>query len=118
MIVAAARRRLGPALMVGAMLALALTGLTAPPAAAVSTSIVVSQVYGGGGNTGAPFTHDFIELFNRGTSPASVDGWSLQYTSATGTGNFGGATNLITGAPAPQASVDSVIPGGPRKERV
>src|SRR6266508_2610136 len=99
MIAAAARRRLGPAVMVGALVALTLTGLAASPAAAVSTSIVVSQVYGGGGNTGAPFTHDFIELFNRGTSPASVDGWSLQYTSATGTGNFGDATNLITPLP-------------------
>jgi predicted extracellular nuclease len=100
MIVAAARRRLGSSLLVAAVVALTLTGVTAPPATAVSTGIVVSQVYGGGGNSGAPFTHDFIELFNRGTSPASVDGWSLQYTSATGTGNFGGATNLITPLPA------------------
>jgi predicted extracellular nuclease len=99
MIVAAARR-LGPSLLVTAMLALTLTGVTASPAAAVSTGIVVSQVYGGGGNSGATFTHDFIELFNRGTSPASVEGWSLQYTSATGTGNFGGASNLITPLPA------------------
>jgi predicted extracellular nuclease len=100
MIVAAARRRLGSSLLVAAVVALTLTGVTAPPATAVSTGIVVSQVYGGGGNSGAPFTHDFIELFNRGTSPASVGGWSLQYTSATGTGNFGGATNLITPLPA------------------
>jgi uncharacterized protein len=100
MLVAAARRRLGPALMVGAMLALTLTGLTAPPAAAVSTSIVVSQVYGGGGNTGAPFTNDFIELFNRGTSPASVGGWSLQYASATGTGTFGADAGQLTELPA------------------
>jgi predicted extracellular nuclease len=100
MIVAAARRRLWPSLLVAAVLAVGLTGLTAPPAAAVSAGVVVSQVYGGGGNSGAPFTHDFIELFNRGTSPASVGGWSLQYTSATGTGNFGGASNLITPLPA------------------
>ena len=31
---------------------------------AASSSIVISQVYGGGGNAGATFTHDFIELFN------------------------------------------------------
>ena len=41
------------------------------PAQAVSTTIVISQVYGGGGNTGAPYTHDFIELFNRGTTTVS-----------------------------------------------
>jgi predicted extracellular nuclease len=99
MLVAAARRRLGPALMVGAMLALTLTGLTAPPALAVSQSIVVSQVYGGGGNSGAPFTHDFVELFNRGTSPASVGGWSLQYASPTGTGLFGANAGQLTELP-------------------
>jgi len=66
------------------------------PVEAVSTTAVISQVYGGGGNTGAPYQNDFIELFNRGTAPLSLAGWSVQYTSATGTGNFGSATNLIT----------------------
>ncbi|HEY3485839.1 MAG TPA: lamin tail domain-containing protein, partial [Ilumatobacteraceae bacterium] len=66
---------------------------------AVSDGVVISQVYGGGGNAGATFTHDFIELFNRGTTPVSLNGWSVQYTSATGTGNFGSATNLITPLP-------------------
>ncbi|HEU4398928.1 MAG TPA: lamin tail domain-containing protein, partial [Actinomycetota bacterium] len=99
MIVVAARRRLGHALVVGVAVALALTGLAAPPAAAVSTSIVVGQVYGGGGNTGAPFTNDFVELFNRGTAPASVGGWSVQYASATGTGNLGANDGQLTELP-------------------
>lgn len=47
--------------------------------------VVISQVYGGGGNTGAPFTNDFIELFNRGTVAQDLTGWSVQYASATGT---------------------------------
>jgi len=63
---------------------------------ALSTTVVISQVYGGGGNSGAVYTHDFIELFNRGASAVSLSGWSVQYTSAAGTGNFGSATNLIT----------------------
>ena len=50
----------------------------------ISPDIVISQVYGGGGNTGAPYTHDFIELFNRGGAPVSINGWSVQYASATG----------------------------------
>jgi hypothetical protein len=54
-------------------------------AEAVSTSIVISQVYGGGGNSGATYKNDFIELFNRGGSPVSVNGWSVQYNSAGGT---------------------------------
>lgn len=47
--------------------------------------VVISQVYGGGGNSGATFTNDFIELFNRGTSSVNLNGWSVQYASATGT---------------------------------
>ena len=58
-------------------------------------SVVISQVYGGGGNTGAPYTHDYVELFNRGTTTVSLEGWSIQYTSATGTGNFGGNAGLL-----------------------
>jgi hypothetical protein len=49
-----------------------------------SSQVVISQVYGGGGNTGATYTHDFIELFNRGTNSVSLNGWSVQYASATG----------------------------------
>jgi hypothetical protein len=81
------------------MAALALTVPAATPAAAASTSVVVSQVYGGGGNAGAPFTNDFIELFNRGSSPASVGGWSLQYASATGAGNLGADAGQLTELP-------------------
>ena len=69
------------------------------PASALSDGVVISQVYGGGGNTGATYTHDFIELFNRGTSPVSLAGWSLQYASAIGTGLFGSSTTLRTELP-------------------
>lgn len=55
--------------------------------------VVISQVYGGGGNTGATYTNDFIELFNRGAAPVSLNGWSVQYNSATGTGTWQ-VTNL------------------------
>jgi hypothetical protein len=72
----------------------------ATPAFAASPDIVISQVYGGGGNSGATLTHDFIELFNRGGSAVSLDGWSLQYASATGTGNFGATETQITLLPA------------------
>src|SRR4051812_37280727 len=50
-----------------------------------SPGIVISQIYGGGGNSGATLRNDFIELFNRGNTPISINGWSLQYASATGT---------------------------------
>ncbi|WP_454773893.1 ExeM/NucH family extracellular endonuclease [Janthinobacterium tructae] len=53
------------------------------PALAAS-DIVISQVYGGGGNTGALYRNDFIELFNRGASPVNLSNWSVQYASAAG----------------------------------
>jgi predicted extracellular nuclease len=82
-------------LFVCAVLALAAGALLAQPASAVSPNLVISQVYGGGGNTGAQFTHDYIEIFNRGTTTVTLN-HSLQYTSATGTGLFGSSTTLIT----------------------
>jgi len=49
-----------------------------------SPDIVISQLYGGGGNSGGQFTHDFVELFNRSASSVSVTGWTVQYASSTG----------------------------------
>jgi uncharacterized protein len=46
--------------------------------------VVISQVYGAGGNSGATFKNDFVELFNPSTNPADLSGWSVQYTSSTG----------------------------------
>ncbi len=69
------------------------------PAIAAS-DLAVSQVYGGGGNSGAPFNQDFIEVFNRGSAPVSLGGLSLQYASATGTGNFGANSGQLTDLPA------------------
>jgi len=47
-------------------------------------TVVISQVYGGGGNSGAPLTNDFIELHNRGALAVSLSGWSVQYASSAG----------------------------------
>ncbi len=66
--------------------ALAATALASSLAlAAGSTTLVISQVYGGGGNTGATYTNDFIELYNLSGSTVSLTGWTLQYMSPTGT---------------------------------
>ncbi len=50
-----------------------------------SQQVVISEVYGGGGNTGATLKNDFIELYNPTSNPISLAGWSVQYASATGT---------------------------------
>lgn len=73
-----------------AALALAAAGsLAAATQAAAAPSptapLVINEVYGGGGNSGAPFNRDFVELVNTTTAPVSVDGWAVQYASATGT---------------------------------
>jgi endonuclease G, mitochondrial len=52
---------------------------------AVSTTVVISQVYGGGGNSGAPFNSDFVELYNAGSVAINLAGWSIQYGSSSGT---------------------------------
>ncbi|MFI7532632.1 ExeM/NucH family extracellular endonuclease [Streptosporangium sp. NPDC049376] len=64
------------------------TALPPAPALAEPGTVVISQVYGAGGNSGAPLANDFVELFNRSSTPVALDGWSVQYGSATGTGNF------------------------------
>jgi DNA/RNA endonuclease G (NUC1)/PKD repeat protein len=63
-------------------------------------NVVISQVYGGGGNSGATLKNDFIELHNRSEAAVSVNGWSVQYASAGG--NSWQVTNL-TGTIQPGA---------------
>jgi predicted extracellular nuclease len=80
------------------MLACAI-GLVVAGGSIASTSpdhLVVSQIYGGGGNTGAQYTHDYVELFNPTGAPISLAGLSIQYASATGTGNFGANSGQLT----------------------
>jgi hypothetical protein len=68
------------------LLALLATLLLFPTTARSSTSnIVVSQIYGGGGNAGAAFRNDYVELFNAGSSSVDISGWTVQYATAAGT---------------------------------
>ncbi len=90
----------------GLALALLVTGVAAQPAAAAvspTAAIVIDEVYGGGGNSGAPLNQDFIELFNTSDVAVVVDGWSVQYASAAGTWAAGAQTNL-TGSIPPHGS--------------
>jgi predicted extracellular nuclease len=62
---------------------LAVTGLaiSAAPAQAASTSMVISEAFGGGGNSGAKWLNDYVELFNTSQQPVDLSGWKVAYWS-------------------------------------
>lgn len=65
--------------------AIAAVGLTAPASAAPdATNVVINEVYGGGGNSGATYTHDFVELYNPTGEPIDLTGLAIDYYSSTG----------------------------------
>lgn len=58
----------------------------------VSTSrVVISGVFGGGGNSGPPvaaYNADFIQLYNRSNQTVDLTGWSVQYAGPAATTGF------------------------------
>jgi predicted extracellular nuclease len=64
-----------------------------------TAEVVINEVYGGGGNSGAAFDRDFIELVNKTGTAISLEGWSVQYGSATST-TWSGRTDLSGSIPA------------------
>ncbi|WP_339016899.1 ExeM/NucH family extracellular endonuclease [Corynebacterium hesseae] len=83
-----------------AIAALVSTCIVAPQASAAAdgSNAVISEVYGGGGNKNAPFTNDFIELYNPTGSAIDLTGWSVEYFSSKG--NSGGKHELSGSIPA------------------
>jgi predicted extracellular nuclease len=81
-----------------AMLIVASLPLFASPLFAPSNTIVISQIYGAGGNSGAPLQNAFIELFNRGNTTINVTGWTVQYAPAT---SSSWVTTTLSGSIAP-----------------
>jgi DNA/RNA endonuclease G (NUC1) len=57
-----------------------------------SIALTISEVYGGGGNSGATYKNDFIEIYNAGTTTVDLSNYAVQYASAT-SGTWS-ATNL------------------------
>jgi hypothetical protein len=70
--------------------------------------VVISQIYGGGGNSGAPFRNDFIEIFNAGSTPVNLAGWSVQYASATASTWSGTPLSAIVLAPGQHFLIQQV----------
>jgi predicted extracellular nuclease len=67
--------------LLGFLLAL-LAVVTPTSAVGASSGLVISQLYAGGGNAGATYTNDFVELFNPGASSVDLSSWTIQYASA------------------------------------
>ncbi|HIW31017.1 MAG TPA: lamin tail domain-containing protein, partial [Candidatus Luteococcus avicola] len=80
------------ALIAAAGIALTAAPLAQLPALAATDHLVINEVYGGGGNSGATYTHDFVELYNGTSSAIDVTGWRLAYYSAAG--NLGSSCTL------------------------
>ena len=113
----------GALALAAGVLTVASTGAQAAPS--TSAPVVINEVYGGGGNSGARFNRDFVEVTNVSAAPVNLTGWSVQYASSSGTswvnkwdleGSLpGGATLLLggasggTGDPIPTPDVDGTV---------
>jgi hypothetical protein len=65
--------------------ALLLAAAGALSATSARAQVVISQFYGSGGLASATYNKDYVELFNRTSSPVNLSTWSLQYAAASGT---------------------------------
>ncbi|HWO62355.1 MAG TPA: lamin tail domain-containing protein, partial [Umezawaea sp.] len=73
--------------------ALPVTAIAAP-----SPDALIAEVYGGGGNSGATLTQDFVELANKGAAAVAVDGWSVQYLPASASASSTWQTTPLAGS--------------------
>ncbi|MCT1591395.1 MULTISPECIES: ExeM/NucH family extracellular endonuclease [Kocuria] len=125
------------ALPLAALLAIpaGLSTLAPVSASPAGDEVVINEAYLSGGSANAVYSHKFVELYNPTDAPVSLDGWSLQYRSATGTAGtsntvrlsgtiqpgehflVSGASNGTNGAALPAADVEaggSLNPSGTR----
>ncbi|HWD02255.1 MAG TPA: endonuclease/exonuclease/phosphatase family protein [Amycolatopsis sp.] len=81
------------AVVVGLVVSSAPAALAAP-----SADAVIAEVYGGGGNSGATLTNDFIELANRGGAALALDGYSVQYLPASASASSAWQVTQLAGS--------------------
>jgi 5'-nucleotidase len=93
---------LGTALSAGLIAApLAAVPAAAEVSAAAGTSpVVINEAYLSGGSSGAAYKNKFVELYNTSDAPVSLEGWSVQYRSGTGTAAPSGVAALSGSIPA------------------
>ncbi|MDT7779179.1 MAG: uncharacterized protein QOC99_1691 [Acidobacteriota bacterium] len=59
-------------------------------------SIHISQIYTRGGESGALYQNDFIELFNGGNSTVDINGWTLAVTTTEGSSTSYSVVNFVS----------------------
>ncbi|MFA6300120.1 MAG: lamin tail domain-containing protein, partial [Nocardioides sp.] len=98
----AGRRSVVSAALLGLVAAPLALGVSAPAQAnPTGTALVISEVYGAGGNSGAMFNADYVELYNPTDAPVTLtDAYWLQYRSSAGTANANGVAALTGSVPA------------------
>ncbi|MFG3295543.1 endonuclease/exonuclease/phosphatase family protein [Streptomyces sp. NPDC048179] len=94
------RRAAYPLISVSAASAFAITALPAAYAAPSATA-VIAEVYGGGGNSGATLTRDFVELGNAGSAAYDLAGYSVQYLPGSPSSSSQWQVTQLTGSIAP-----------------
>ena len=104
------RRSVAVALGLG--LAASVLVSTPVPAHAVSTGLVITEVYGAGGNSGANLNADYVELRNVSTAPISLNGKSLQYRSSGGVAGANGVAILSGTVPPGEHFLVQTSPEG------
>lgn len=72
------------AMLLVLVMVISLAPMRAAAAGEPADHVVINQAYGGGGNTGALYSYDFVELYNPTDEDISLEGWTLQYASKTG----------------------------------
>ena len=77
---------LSAALIAAPLAAAPANAVEVSPAATGTSPVVINEAYLSGGSSGAAFKNKFVELYNGSDAPVSLEGWSVQYRSATGTG--------------------------------
>ena len=103
---------LSAALIAAPLAAVPANAVEAAPAAAGTSPVVINEAYLSGGSSGAAFKNKFVELYNGSDAPVSLEGWSLQYRSATG---HRGAE--LGGGPDRQHSRQGLLPAQGRQQR-
>ena len=91
---------LSAALIAAPLAAVPAFAVEASPAAAGASPVIINEAYLSGGSAGAAFKSKFVELYNTSDAAVPLDGWSLQYRSATGTGAPGNVVPLTGSIPA------------------